>query len=272
MKGGVKMSNFLGCDFLYDNQKGSDFGLSIVTIGSNDGLSSFGTNQSIIEQKLKTIDEPFFQGVSREPITIPLTFAILDNTVKWDYEKRSQIVNWLFQSDYKEFISEDNDSICYYLLATGESQRWDNGINNGYITISFRMRTPYAYTLKQEEKYEITQDNNVIELVNRSNIRDYRYYPIFEFIMPTDATSISFQNLSDGGKEINFTGLNGGEIIYLNNKTGEIISSTGLLRLSSCNRKWFYLTYGVNRVKVVCDGTGTNEIDLTVSMQFPVNF
>jgi phage-related protein len=259
---------FQELDFEYDGIKGSDKGLSLVKINS-DNIFSFGTNQSIIEEKIKTIDEPFFHGISRDPITFPLTFAILDNELRWDFEKRGEIVQWLFQSDYKPFISADNPSICYYIMAVGENERWDNGIQQGYVTISFRMMTPYAYTIKSEEYYEISQTEN-INLINRSNIKDYKYYPVIEFTLTGGATDITFKNLNDGGRELTFTGLNTGETIYIDNKRGEIISSTGSPRLSKCNRKWLNLVYGVNRIQVTVNNNGGASIN--VGMQFPLNF
>jgi hypothetical protein len=132
------------------------------------------------------------------------------------------------------------------------------------------MMTPFAYTVTQQEFYEIDQTDNIIELENRSNINNYYYYPIFEFTLTGDSTDVIFRNLSDGGRELTFTGLNQGETIYIDNMRGEIISSTGLPRLSKCNRKWFRLTTGVNRIQIITNGTGG--INLTTEMKFPINF
>lgn len=264
---------FVNLNFNFDGQDSIYKGLAVVRTGES-GLIElpFGITQAPIEEKLKSIDEPFFYGIERSPITFPLTFAILDESIKWNDEKRLDIVNWLFQSDYKPFISEDHPDIEYYIMAVSDSKFFTNGIEQGYVTISFRMMTPFAYTVTQYDgtPYEITQTDNIIELENLSNIRDYYYYPIFEFTLTGDSTDVTFRNLSDGGRELTFAGLNQGETIYIDNKRCEVISDTGLPRISKCNRKWFRLTTGVNRVMVVTNGTGG--ANLTVEMKFPINF
>lgn len=259
---------FQEIDFIYDNIESKDMGLALVKV-NDDNMIPFGTSQSIIETKLKGLDTPLFHGIERSPIQFPLTFAIIDNDIKWDYDKRQEIVNWLFQSDYKPFISADNPSIQYFLMAVGESQRWDNGIQQGYVTINFRMMSPYCYTIRQYEHYEIEQTGTIIELVNRSNIKDYKYYPILEF-ENNDSTEISFQNLTDGGRILSFNSLTSGETIYVDNEHGDIISSTGQSRYLKCNRNWLKLVEGVNRIKVNANNSG--KVNLNVEMIFPMNF
>jgi hypothetical protein len=76
---------------------------------------------------------------------------------------------------------------------------------------------------------------------------------------------MSIVNNTDGNNNFQFTGLNIGETVYVNNELGQIVSSTGLNRNQNFNFNWFKITPDYyNNITIVGNGT------VTFRMEFPI--
>lgn len=106
-------------------------------------------------------------------------------------------------------------------------------------------------------------DKNVINFTNMPSttqvIVDYSY------------TKLILTNLTDGGKQFIFTDLQSGEIIYVDNRRKQIMSSLkeyynmNIYRYANFNKNWLRLVEGINQIEV----EGTCKIQ--TKMQFPMS-
>jgi phage-related protein len=76
-------------------------------------------------------------------------------------------------------------------------------------------------------------------------------YPIIELKTTINNNSIRIINKSDNNRAFEFTGLQGGETLFVDNQKKIIRSSTGLNRLSNFNKKFFRLHRGVNELQII---------------------
>lgn len=238
---------------MFDNVKLEDMGLIVVDVGTS-GMKEigFGVKRNIVEDTFGS--NRYFIRVDKEPLVIPITLA-LKLEYKFDYEKRRDIVNLLFQDEYKILVSEDNPQICYYCIVEGESKRFDNYLNDGYVTLNFRCDAPHGWSYPVSTDEIDLSDNTtstVITLDNLGNVDKY-YLPEIEIELVGDATSVSLRNLSDEGREFKFMGLQHGETIYISNKNKRIKSSLGddVYRLEKFNKQWLRLLQGQNHIEVI---------------------
>jgi predicted phage tail component-like protein len=257
---------YIETQFQFDDINGDDMGVMLVDINGGMKEFIFGVNQTIIEEKISS--KRYLNRVEREPITIPLTITFKNQEDKWDYNKRTQLVQWLFQDNYKPLIFADNPTIVYYVIATGDATRFDNYLQQGYATIQMRTDSPYAYSFPisyEDHDFSNNAGTTRITLINRSNIEKY-YYPEMEVTLVNGATGFSVRNVSDGGNILTFSGLEPTETVYIDNSLGRIISSLGknVYRLSKCNRKFIRLLQGENVIEI------TGKCKITFKMQFPM--
>jgi len=258
---------YISTDFIYDEILSTDMGVYIVRVDS--GMLEIPTlSRKIQEEKLNNYkDIPVFYGVTKDTLSFPITITKLydyENNNVFSYEERVKILRWLCKGEYKEFVSADNDFIKYYVLFE-EVKRYDNSLNQGYITLTCRLNAPYGFSPKMEANYDLSDNTTIeiIELENTSNIID-NYYPEMEFTV-IEGTSVSFKNLTNGGEEFTIENLQIGETVYINMETGRIKSSlAGVYHLGDCNKNWTSLVYGINRIEI------SGKINLYTRMQFPM--
>lgn len=210
----------------------------------------FGYRRQIVEESAPYRAKPFFFGLEKEPLEFSISIMPLD--VQWTREKRLRIVQWLFQDEYKPFISEDAPEVIYYCMPIGDANRFVSGLDQGFATITFRCNSPYAYSPTYLRTYLSGQSTNPIEIENLSNVEKFNYPEIEVELL--SGTKFSLINLTDGGNEFRFTDLDVGERVYVNNEAKQIISSLpNTYRLGNFNKKWMRLVQGVNRIQVVGD-------------------
>lgn len=90
---------------------------------------------------------------------------------------------------------------------------------------------------------------------NMSQDNDYNY-PQFEFTMES-AGAFSITNQKDNNRTTEFTDLQAGEKITVK-RSGELISSTGLMRMGNFNKKYLRLVRGPNML--LCSAGATSII------------
>ena len=251
---------FLSQHFSYDRIKSIDMGVTMQYINKNLDSIHFGINRTVNEEYIG--DTNYFQGVSNKPMEFDIEIAKLDGN-KWTLNERQKISRWLFQNDYKEFISCDYPYIKYYAIFTEKTVRWDNGINEGFITAHVKIKDPYAYSSMFIERHVLENTENIIYIENMSNLNEY-IYPVFEFTS-LENQDVTFINLYDNLPPCKIDNLHKGEKIIIDNINEEVESDLpNSFRLSDFNMEWFRLVYGVNQIKII------GKIDLKIKYQFPV--
>lgn len=258
---------FISTDFTYNGISSTDMHLLVSNV-NNSGLLEvpFGVSQSINEEKIKGRLIPYKYGINREPLSFTVTLCLEDN-YKWDDDFRKSVVQWLFQEDYAPFISDDHPDIVYYCIPTGDVKRYDNWLQQGYTTITFRCDAPWGWSYPQavaDYDFSDLTTPQTIQLANDSNIVKY-YYPEVQ-IEVTSSMTVTLKNITDAGREFTFTGLQVGERVYINNAMQEIVSSLTPVtyRLGNFNKNWLRLVPGVNYIEI------ENPCKLEFRNQFPI--
>lgn len=251
--------------FTFDGIHSDDMGMMIVRTEGGLIPVPYASAKNIIEEKVTRIPTPYFFRASLEPMTFSLTFSLKENEY-WTEQKKYAIANWLFKPYYKEFISDDYADKIFYVMATNMVEFITDGNENGYIKVDFRCKNPYALTPILINDFDLSDNTttDTILLTNQSNIGLDYYYPELEITVVSPSTSFSLTNVNDNSRVVSFTGLSGGEKIYLNNEKKQIISSTGNYRFGSWNKNWFRLVPGDNSIIVA------GRVIIQVRCQFPI--
>ncbi len=254
---------FINEHFIFDNRSSQEFGISNIRVSSDLIEVPFGVNRNIVEDKVNGGNNFYFYGMDKEPLSFTLTFSLLEEAAT--FEKRIELVRWLFQDSYKPFISDDNPEIVYYAIAIGDSKFFDNGFGQGYFQVQFRCSAPHAFSSIYVQDFDLSNnaEHQTIILENKSNILKY-YYPEITIEMK-GSTDITLKNNADGGREFIFAGLLASEIVYINNHRKQIISNqNGVYRYNNFNKNWLRLPYGTSQIEV------TGRCKLQVRSQFPI--
>lgn len=252
---------FVSSQFTYDGKSSDEFNLMLIRTDSGLISGQFGVRRSTRKEKDAKNPIPYFYGVSEDVLTFDIQLAL---TKTWSKDDRIKIAKWLFQNEYRPFISNDTPDIIYYCMPVEAPEKFFNGIMEGYVNLSFECDSPYGWTPQTTQSFNLATNDTtqIITLNNSSNILKY-YYPELEITL-LQGTGFKLKNLSNNNEEFEFSNLNVGEVIYINNQKKQIISSTNLYRFDNFNKKWFKLIYGQNRIEV------TGKVKIDVRSQFPI--
>jgi len=258
------MGTFVNTDFIFDGINSSDmYNLKIVKLETGLFEQTFGMPRSTIKDFIKNRKKPYFYKLREDVLKLNIQIA---KDTEWTNQEKYDVLKWLSQETYKDFISTDQNDIVYKCILVGEPKFYNNGNNEGYAELEFECDAPHAYTQQTVQTFDLSDNTTTttIEVENKSNIDDY-YYPEVEVALQGTSTSFILTNLSDGGRQFEFTSLTSGETIYINNESGTIISDLDLNRLPNLtDKKFFRLVYGVNQIQV------TGEMILKIRYQYPI--
>lgn len=249
--------------FIFDGVKSSDMGIYIVRVGESGVVDTpFFGGQDLITESVSRYGENYLYRTQMQPIEFTFLISLLDED--WTPHRRGKIAKWLIGSEFKPFQTTDDMGKYYYATCTEfPSISVTNG--KGYGEITFTTNAPYAWTSKRVDYFDLSKNTTkqIIETRNDGNYFDY-YEPQIE-IEVVDGTSFKLVNLSDGGREFEFTGLSKGEIISVDNKNKFIKTSLPLAyRYENFNKKWLRLLQGVNRIEV------TGKVRIKIKAQYPI--
>jgi len=253
---------FTNTTFQFDNRKATDFGLYIVNLDTSTKNAPYAVEREINEEKVRNNPIPFFFGLNEQPLYFKVT---LFREEEWDYDTRVEITQWLFQDEYKSFISTDHNGIIYNCIAIDRPEKILIGNIPRMIELNFRCDAPWAWSPVLSTNYDLSNNTTtqIITMVNRSNIVKYHYPEIW--IQSLDGGTISLKNYSDGGREFKFDNLQVNEIVYINNQLKQIETDvSSIYRLKDFNRNWLRLNYGINNIVV------TGKCLIKTQMQYPI--
>lgn len=235
--------------FNYDGLDSSYFSLINANVDGGMQEEQFMPNRSIKEDKAMR-DEPYFYGFEYEPREIPVTAVFKE---KWNDKLINDIKNWLNQPYYKPLIFSSDESKIYYALVTSDPALIHNSLKEGYLKLTFRCNSPYAFTPMYTVDYLLDNNANgtTIELDNVGNKR-IRPKITFKKIGNGD---ISIINTSDGGRETKITNLKDNEEIIIDGLNEDIETSIlGGYRFDDFNYKFLELVVGKNYLKIIGNG------------------
>lgn len=243
--------SFHSLDFRFDGINSKNLKLKIVSVDNSKKNSQFGVEQEIVEDNSTNI--PLFLGVKRKCPTIPITMMKMNdfgNAESFTDKELDNICRWLFQDEYKPFISWDNTGIIYYVIFT-KGDSFYNCAKEGYLNLEMRLNAPHGYSNQLINFHQVT-DKKVIELHNGSNINTI-VYPDIEFELLGDNRNLKITNLSNGDF-MEFEGLEKNEHAYVyNDGIKDIMSKVDKNRnlFKNFNKKWISMRYGKNRIEII---------------------
>ena len=253
---------FTNTTFKFNDKVSSEFGLYLASLDTSTKNAPFAVERTINEEKVRNNPIPYFFGMTEQSLYFKLTMY---REEEWDYDTKVEIVRWLFQDEYKQFISEDHPSIIYNCIVTDRPEKILVGNVQRLIELNFRCDAPWAWSPVLGTTYDLSDNTTTktLQFENRSNIVKY-YYPEI-WIQSLDGGTISLKNYSDGGREFKFDNLQVNEIVYINNQLKQIETDvSSIYRLKDFNRNWLRLNYGINNIVV------TGKCLIKTQMQYPI--
>ena len=158
-----------------------------------------------------------YNSKDENELVLSFCYAMEDgNPLVWDDEVLESVLGWFITDSYKEFISEDDESIIYFLKGVEYTKRLTNAFT-GLIDITFKALSPFGYKYTKDI---ILPNENYVEIYNYSN-SDNKYKPL---ITITE--------------------------IYIDGEMGTIQDSENNNLINNSNRKWIELCKGVNEISI----------------------
>jgi phage-related protein len=235
--------------FEYDGKKSQDIGVLLVRTDSGLIGEPFLPNREIITETIPHSPIDFVYELRDRPFSIQITLA-LDNGLLWTTEKRREVARWLSVGKFAPFYSVDDINKIYFLSLESNSELLTNGVQQGYINVTFKSISPYAYSPFLTTIKDLSTITSPTQFTFENN-GDLDLYPQME-IKKIGAGDISIKNLSDGNREFLFTGLNDLETLTIYNL--ERIIETDIVdtfRYDNFNGNYLKLkAYSVNTLEI----------------------
>lgn len=238
--------------FQFDGKSSKHKNLKIVSVDGGNKDIIFGVEQEIKEYDSAT-DIPIHLGVKRKVPTIPITIMKMNEyNIAKPYRKGEleEICRWLFQKEYKPFVSFDNTGVVYYVIFT-KGRNFENAAKEGYINLEMRLNAPHAYSNQLVDYFRVNGEKRV-EIYNSSNLEKF-IYPDIEFELLKGTTRLEIINESINQRVV-FDGLEFNEHIYVyNDGLKDLLSMKDKNRniFNKFNKEWLKLNYGRNRLKII---------------------
>lgn len=233
--------------FYYDGISSEEMGLYNVSFDSGFYEESFLAERRIEEVSIRGREKPYFQGVTRSPLALSLSFAFKDT---YDDQKIREVARWLDQEYYKPFYTTDNEDRVWYCMLNSNPRLLHNGLKEGYIQLEFRCDSPYTYTpMYTSQVYDMSANSDQGIVISFTNEGDVSCFPEI-WIEKVDGGDFSIVN-NTTGKEFKFTGLVNGELVNVNSYN-QIISTSlpATYRYDVFNNNYLEFLRGVNRLTV----------------------
>ena len=226
----------------------SKYGLYLCSVGNSDNDRSFGVTRSIeeengavktVKEETKTIEIQLIKMSSGLKKPIPLTD-----------EELEEISHWLFSPEEYKPLMVDNKSVVYYGMFV-DGSIWQNGANQGYLTLQFQMDSGHGYSVVQNTDIRVNGTRN-ITLNSKHTIGRYSEIDI-EIELANNQDSLVIENLTTGQKL---------ELKNLPNDCKHIrVYNEGLKHVANVsnpsqnlrpyfNKEFIHLAYGTNNIKI----------------------
>ena len=198
--------------FEFAGETSEDNGLYNVNIGRGMAIEPFVAEIELIEEVIRGRQKPYFKEVKQRPLSFTVNFAFKE---QWNDAKIRSIARWLTNHKiyqplrfYQDIEDIDNSRI-FFALVVESSTIIHNYLKQGYITLTIRCDSPWAYLPI------IPLDKGTTKNFQLDNSGDLPLFP-----------RIQITKIGDGPLTILNT-TNGTQVVFLSKQ-----SSSGLLKLT----------------------------------------
>lgn len=239
--------------FIFDGIKSKDKNITIISIGETQKEKQFGINRNMeFEEGLNGLQ--ILKSIKLENLTVRLTLMKVNYMgipMAYNRNELDDICRWLFQDEFKPFISYDCTSVVSYVIFT-KGKNFKNAANEGYLNVEMKLSAPYAYSNQMIDYVHVSNQKDII-IINNSNVQRF-VYPDIEFKLG-NSIDLEIINMTLG-ESMKFTGLSKDEHVYCYNDGLKYLESkvdkTRIL-YENFNKKWLRLSYGKNRIRIKGD-------------------
>lgn len=235
--------------FTFNGRYSKDFQLKIVNIGSSEDRP-FGWSRTI-ETETNNSLIPTFKGVKNGTTTTKITLMKCNahQPLPITEEEKFEIIRWLFQDEFKPFISDENKDLIYYVMFT-KGNGYQNALKQGYFELELQFNAPFAFT--NITSYPLlVRERLEVEIPYRSNVQTY-FEPDLEFKLSSQSTWIEILNLTTGDC-VRFENLPPNSHVYLYNeglKQCLMVDDPSYNLRPHFNKQWLRLAYGINHLVI----------------------
>lgn len=225
--------------------------MGIINVNMDSGMLSEGfvPEQEIYEVETIHRDKPYFQKVKKKPLVLTLSFAFEET---WDDDLIRKVKRWLAEQEYyKAMIFSEMPNKIFYAIYTGSPELLHNGLKQGVVqNITFRCNSPYAYSPWYEtEIYDFSESTTPQDLLF-VNEGDTEIWPQM-LIQMYENGDVSITNMSDGARELKFTGLADQEMIFVDNEMETITTDlSNTYRIDNHNGTFLRMLRGNNNLSI----------------------
>jgi phage-related protein len=234
--------------FVYNGVNSQDLGVTQVQVNNTDMYhEQFMGDITIQEVQIRHRHIPYFQGIVRAPLQFDLTMAFDQNIVPNCVELIAQT---FYVDDYKPFYLANDPNRIWYCMPTGSSTITHDGCGRGYISLTMRCDSPYAYRPTFVSEVFSTSTFSV------NNTGDIPVAPEI-WIKKIGDGDVSITNLTTN-QIFAFSDLLDGEMVYVDNEAEYIESSlqpSNIYRYNNFNDNYMVLAVGKNDFSVEGDCT-----------------
>lgn len=231
--------------FSFDEIKSTNFPIANIKVGQGAFSESLSTGKQINESYPINSFKPYFMGVQKEVKEFDVSFVFLE---PWNDEMMDEILQWLSVDEYKKMYFESNIDRVFYAMPITDIGLIHNGLQQGYLTITFRCDSAYSYS---HEKATVWYDATVKDVeFNIRNLGYYNVYPEIEIIKVGNG-NVSIYNKSNANQQLRFTSLKDGEKIVIDCFNEEIETSLeDTFRFDDFNDVYIELLRGDNMIRI----------------------
>lgn len=236
--------------FKFNGKSSRDFQLRICQIGNGKDDKTFGIERTANKESgigmVSTL-----KGFSYQTPSIEITLIKTDGhrPLPFTKEERFEIIKWLFQDDFKPFISEDDESKVYYALFT-KGSRYYNGLDQGYLNLTMELNAPCAFSPVLTNFFYVCE-SQLIEFENKTNVERFTY-PDLEFCLNGETTDLTIENLTTGDV-MSFANLKPETHLYCYNedlKQLQCLNDPSYNARPCFNNQWLKLAQGHNLLRI----------------------
>lgn len=237
--------------FKFAGRDSTDFNILNIAVnssGAGQGLYTepFMTNRTINEVKIRGLDNPYLIDVTRDPITLTLSFYFNDS---YDDDLIREVARWLNVDSYQPLIFSENLSRVYYAMPVNDIQLIHNGLKQGYLNLTMRCDSPYSYSEYIQTPWYVTSISSLLT-ISLDNKGDLDILPELTIQKNGDG-DITITNLSKANNQLVLTSLEDQEELYMNGEGRFITTSIpNVERYDNFNDYYLTLFYGQNNLQI----------------------